>query len=70
MENQLELKYQDNTYFARKNFVADMVLYDVFKDNHRLFTMGLNEDAEWESDADVDQSLVQALGYQIEIINE
>jgi hypothetical protein len=70
MENQLELKYQEARYFAKSHYLPDMVLYDVFKDNELLFTMVLNDNAEWESDQDVDQSLVRALGYQIERINE
>jgi len=64
----LRLEIAGQTYIAKETFRDDYVLYQIEKDDKFLCTIGLNEDAVWESVEDVDQDLVKEIGKQIETL--
>lgn len=61
-----EIFVNGDKYMVQKEDHVDQVFYHITKDGESLCTIGLNENAEWEADSDIDESLVKALGDEID----
>lgn len=62
----MELSYNNQQYQALENDHIDQVLYDIYQDGKYLFTIGMNEHAQWEPTSDVDLDLAKGIGNIIE----
>jgi hypothetical protein len=66
MHEKITLSLADGLYEAEQIGEIDNVLYNIYKDDQCICTIGINENGEWESNCEMKEELVKQLGNLIE----